>query len=257
MLKLPKKSVKYFLLVFCLLIFISRCTTALKNPLQKTLRPQLSLISLARREIRGLIFYHRNYLENERLHKQVSFLSSKLVDLSEATRENSRLKNILSFKQRSPLRLIAARVIGRSPDNWSSSILVDKGRYSGIRPGMVVISYAGLVGRVVEASDSMSRILLINDPGLGVSALDQRSRQEGLVNGTLGANLIMRYLPEDADIEVNDKIITSDLSRIYPKGLAIGDVISIGREFSGLNRYAIIKPAASLSAIEEVLIIIP
>lgn len=99
--------------------------------------------------------------------------------------------------------------------------------------------------------------MLINDPDFGVSAVVQRSRQEGLVSGTLGNNLIMRYLPKDADIKVSDIIVTSGLTGKYIKGLLIGRVVEIGDEFSGLSRYCLIKPAVSLSNIEEVLIIIP
>jgi len=69
--------------------------------------------------------------------------------------------------------------------------------------------------------------------------------------------LIMKYLPKDSDIKASDIIITSGLTDNYPKGLLIGRVISIGEEFSGLSRYAIVKPAVDLSNIEEVLIIIP
>jgi rod shape-determining protein MreC len=67
----------------------------------------------------------------------------------------------------------------------------------------------------------------------------------------------MKYLPKDADIQVSDVIITSGLTETYPKGLLIGSVLNIGEEFSGLSRYAIIKPVVNLSNIEEVLIIIP
>ncbi len=122
---------------------------------------------------------------------------------------------------------------------------------------MVVINLRALVGRVAESEDNSSKVLLVNDPSLGISSIVQRSRQEGLVSGTLGSNLIMRYLPEDADIIVNDLIVTSELSRIYPKGLLVGKVINIGKEFSGLNRYAVVKPAVDCSEIEEVLVIIP
>jgi rod shape-determining protein MreC len=99
--------------------------------------------------------------------------------------------------------------------------------------------------------------MLISDPNLGVSALVQRSRQEGLVSGTLGTYLTMRYLPKDADIKIQDVIVSSGLNEVYPKGLLIGTVIDIGKEFSGLSRFATIKPAIDLSNIEEVLIIIP
>jgi rod shape-determining protein MreC len=98
--------------------------------------------------------------------------------------------------------------------------------------------------------------MLINDPNFGVSAIVQRSRQEGLISGTLGGSLIMKYLPKDADIQISDVIITSGLTPIYPKGLLIGKVLTLGEELSGLTRYAIIKPAVNLSNIEEVLIII-
>ncbi|MFA7294973.1 MAG: rod shape-determining protein MreC, partial [Candidatus Omnitrophota bacterium] len=161
------------------------------------------------------------------------------------------------FKQKSPYRLVSARVIARSPDSWSSSVTIDKGRYNGIRRGMAVINPNGLLGRVIESSEATSKVLLINDPSQGVSSIVQRSRQEGLVSGSLGGNLIMRYLPIDAQITEGDIIITSELSQVYPKGLLVGKVISIGKEFSGLSRYAVVRPAVDLSSIEEVLVIIP
>jgi rod shape-determining protein MreC len=113
------------------------------------------------------------------------------------------------------------------------------------------------VGRVTETTPSFSKITLINDPDFSVSALIQRSRQEGLVSGTLGTYLIMKYLPKDADVKVDDLILTSGLSSSFPKGLSIGKVIEIGEEFSGLSHYALIKPVVNLSAIEEVFVIIP
>jgi rod shape-determining protein MreC len=67
----------------------------------------------------------------------------------------------------------------------------------------------------------------------------------------------MKYLPKEADIKVNDTILTSGLTDTYPKGLLIGSVIDIQDEFSGLSRYAIIKPAVNVSNLEEVLVIFP
>lgn len=196
-------------------------------------------------------------IDSGRLKYEAQNLRRRLFDLREVEQENKRLKNLLSFKQKSPFRLVASRVIARSPDSWSSSVIIDKGRYNGIRRGMAVINAQGLIGRVIESAEGSSKVLLINDPSQGVSSIVQSSRQEGLVSGSLGSNLIMRYLPIDAQVSVGDIIITSELSRVYPKGLLVGKVISIGKEFSGLSRYAVIRPAANLSSIEEVLVIIP
>jgi len=220
-------------------------------------RGPLGLVNLIRREAVGIIFYHRNLSENISLRKEIDFLRNKLNGLNEIYLENLRLKNSLSFKQKSGFKIIPARVIARPADNWSTGLIIDKGSAYGIRKGNPVITYLGLVGRVIETTDSNAKIMLLSDPNLGVSSLVQRSRQEGLVCGTLGNTLIMKYLPDDADIKLQDVIVSSGLNDTYPKGLLIGTVIDIGKEFSGLSRYAIIKPAVNLSDLEEVLIVIP
>lgn len=215
------------------------------------------MVNLIQGEIGGIIFYHRNLTENLSLRKEIDFLRNKLNSLNEIYLENLRLKNSLSFKQKSAFKIIPAKVIARPADNWSAGLIIDKGLAYGIRKGMAAVSYLGLVGRVVETTDSTAKIMLLSDPNLGISSLVQRSRQEGLVCGTLGNTLLMKYLPEDADIKLQDVIVTSGLNDTYPKGLLIGTVIDIGKEFSGLSRYCLIKPAVNLSNLEEVLIVIP
>jgi len=98
--------------------------------------------------------------------------------------------------------------------------------------------------------------MLVTDSNFGVSAIVQRSRQEGLVCGGLGNTLIMKYLPRDSDIEVSDIVITSGLTENYPKGILIGTVTEVGEEFSGLSDYAVVRPAMNSSSLEEVLIIV-
>lgn len=256
MLKFRKKNLFYFLAAVILVSAISGLIPALRIPLLNTLKYPLNLLTLSGRELGGIVFYHRNLLRNERLKKEIDLLRNKLNTLNEIYLENNRLRALLSFKQKTPYKVIAARVIARSPDNWSSIIIVDKGQFNGIKRGSVVINYLGLVGRVIETTKSTCKIMLINDPNFGVSAIVQRSRQEGLVTGTLGNSLIMKYLTKDSDVKVSDSVITSGLTNTYPKGLVIGVVTAVGEEFSGLSHYAIIRPAVDLSNLEEVLIIV-
>ena len=257
MFKLTRKQLIFVVSSFLLFILFIVSISILRKPVTSSLKQPLSLIAFLRREIGGLIFYHYNLLENEALKKEVNFLKHKINSLNEYYLENDRLKENLSFKKKSPLKLISARVIARSADNWSLSLTIDKGSYNGIRRGMSVITYLGLAGRVVETTSSTSKIILLSDPNLGVSGIVQRSRQEGLVSGTLGSNLIIKYLPEEADIKIGDTIVSSGLDEAYPKGILIGRVVEIGREFSGLSRYALIRPAVNFSSIEEILVVVP
>ncbi len=253
--KFQKKNLVYFTIVACLVLLTCSLIPFIRAPLLDIIKHPLNLLSLFKREIRGIIFYHRNFIQNERLKKEIDFLRRKLNVYEETFLENERLRGLLALKKNAPYKVIAARVIGRSPENQSSLIIIDKGKGSGIKSGMVVINYLGLVGRVIEASASTAKIALINDPNFAVSGIVKRSRQEGLVCGALGSSLIMKYLPADADIEPSDTIITSGMAELYPKGLLIGTVVEIIEEFSGLASYAIIKPVVELSNVEEVLII--
>lgn len=257
MLKFRKKDLFKLIGQVILLVFLASLIPALRPPFISIAKYPFKLLMLIKREIGGILFYHHHLAENERLNKDIDLLRYKLNKFDEVSLENNRLNQLLSLKQKSPYKLIAAKVIGHCADNWSSVIIIDKGESSGLKRGFVVINYLGLVGRISETAEYTCKIILVNDPNFGVSAIVQRSRQEGLVTGTLGDTLIMKYLPLDSDIKVSDIIVTSGLTESYPKGLLIGAVTDLGQEFSGLSRYAIIKTAVNLASLEEVLIIIP
>jgi rod shape-determining protein MreC len=210
------------------------------------------------------ISYNINYLlnskqliqENLSLRKAVDMLSCQIIRYKEQEAENVRLKALLDFKQKSSLRLVAARVIGKDSTNLSDTLLIDKGQSDGIKNNSVVIAEAGLIGRVLSSASGISRVLLITDPDCRVSATVLRSRQLGMVYGISGRLCKLRYLPLDADIAVGDEVVTSGFSSIYPKGILIGKVIKIAKEPRGLSISALVKPAVGISRLEEVLCIL-
>jgi rod shape-determining protein MreC len=254
---LNRKNLTAVVVSACLIFLLAVLIPAAKPYFLNAFRAPLLLLSLIRNEFKGVIFYHRNMVENIRLKNRIDFLNSNISELNELALENKRLAGLLSLKQKSAFKVIAARVIAKSPDNWSSLVIIDKGAYQGIRRGFVAINYLGLVGRVIETTEKTSKVILINDPSLSVSSLVQRSRWEGSVSGSLSGSLVMRYLPLESDIKVSDQIITSGLTDNYHKGIIIGTVVAVGEEFSGLSRYAIVKPAVDLVSLEELLVIIP
>ncbi|MCX5711750.1 MAG: rod shape-determining protein MreC [Candidatus Omnitrophica bacterium] len=224
---LKKNSLIRFAIFALALILAAGAISVLKSPTTSILSIPLEVFNFIKNETAGVIFYHRNMVERQRLANELMLFKKKANDANEALIENNRLKKILLFKQNSAFRVLAARVIACSPDNWSQAVIIDKGVSSGIKKGYIAINYLGLIGRVVEVSGVASKILLISDPGLGVSGIVQRNRQEGLVTGTLSTNLIMRYLPKGADIAAADVIVTSGLTANFPKGLIIGTVLIV------------------------------
>lgn len=251
-----KKPVLFFLCVASLLAF--SCVIPSFRPFALgVLRLPLVVLSALRKEAGGLIFYHRNMMRNRRLADEKELLKRQLVDAEEARLENHRLRELLNLKRNLPYKVICSAVIGRSPSSWSSSLIIDKGSAQGIRKGCVCVGFLGLIGRVVEVSPGTSKVMMINDPNLCVSALVQRNRQEGLICGSLSGLLLMKYLTRDSDVKAEDTIVTSGLTESFPKGIVVGSVAEVREEMSGLSRYAVVRPAQDLSGIEEVLVIIP
>ncbi len=179
--------------------------------------------------------------------------------LKEDAAEVKRLRRILDFKDLSlsTFELVPARVIARSPNNWHKTITIDRGGINGIKKDMPVISPDGLVGRIESISENSARVSLISDREMAVGAILQETRNtEGIIEGIGNSeHLRMINIPYYSLVKRNDRVITSGLSLIYPKGINIGTVNEVFREPDGLLLSADIIPAVDFNKLEEVLVI--
>lgn len=196
-----------------------------------------------------------SYIDSEKLElkKKVRELEKKSMELEEVLLENERLRELLGFKQNVGKSSIPALVIGRDPNNWSSVVFIDKGENDGAVKDIVVISGQGLVGRVRESGKTMAKVMLINDIDSKIGAIVQKSREQGLLVGTPKGNCKLIYLSFDSNVNKGDKILTSGMGGIYPKGILIGQVVKVAKEKGRLYKYAIVEPSSELSKLEEVL----
>jgi rod shape-determining protein MreC len=204
----------------------------------------------------GYIALVRTKKENERLVEELQQLQAENLRLRDLALENSRLQQLLEFKQTSPLELTAAKVVGRDPTNWYRTAMINKGEQAGLKAGMGVITPVGVVGRIIKTTPAASQVLLLTDHNSSVAALVQRTRDEGLVEGTEAGLARIKYLPILSEVGVEDVVLTSGLAGIFPKGLMIGQVTEIQKKEDGLFQVAQIKPAVDFTKLEEVLVIL-
>lgn len=198
--------------------------------------------------------------ENEALKKEVAALKKINVDTQEVWAENQRLREMLNYVQsQTRLVLLPARVVGYNSGSIESSIIIDRGSNDGIKRDMAVITPHGLVGSVNEVYKNAARIQIILHPRAAVGGMVQRtsSRTAGIVSGNASTpftpNLL--NLARDADVKEGDMIITSGYGGIYPKGIVIGEVISVNNAEGGLLKYAVIQTAVDFQHLEEVMVI--
>ena len=193
--------------------------------------------------------------QNKLLQKTVDNLTTELSRNKEIEKENLRLRKLVQFKKESSFKLIPAKVIGRDSSNLSDSIIINVGSKKSVKEDTVVVSEAGLIGRVYSSFSTMSKVMLITDANSRISAIISRSRQFGMLYGTSTGLCILKHLPLDVDLILGDEVITSGFSDIYPKGIAVGKVIRIVKEPRGLTLSAIIQPHVDMGRLEEVLCI--
>ncbi len=194
--------------------------------------------------------------ENEKLVIELQQIQAENLQLRDLALENIRLQELLEFKQTSTLELTAAKVVGRDPTNWYRTITINKGEKDGLRTGMGVITPAGIVGRIIKSTPVASQVLLLTDHNSSVAALVQRTRDEGLVEGTEVGLARIKYLPILSEVGVGDVILASGLAGTFPKGLLIGQVTEVQKKEDGLFQVAQIKPAVDFAKLEEVLVIL-
>lgn len=206
---------------------------------------------------RELVSFGGIRAENKALREEVARLMQENNALLEERAENRRLRELLALQSGLPYTTVAARVIGRDPGNFFSMALIDKGSQDGLRPGMVAITPRGIVGRISSVTRKTASLLLITDPASAVGGIIQRSRSVVLIEGRAGASdtCVLKALTPDIDVQPGDKIITSGYGGVFPKGFVIGNVVMVTRGTYGVAPSAIVRPAAELSRLEEVLVL--
>ncbi len=221
--------------------------------------PFLKLSSLAQAKIHETI---RFWTDQQILIQQKNTLEERLqevactqVALSELRNENLRLKKLLDFRQVRCPDAVAARVFGYDPSGWTQAVLVDKGSVDHVTANRAVVCPGGVVGRVDQVGSFASKILLLVDSRIRIGAMLENSRDMGILVGAGPRRCRLLYLPRETKIAVGQKVLTSGLGGIFPKGILIGKVSGSGMDELALYQYADVEPAVCVSKLEEVLIL--
>lgn len=197
---------------------------------------------------------------NEELQGLADSLMIENVRLKEIESENETLRRLLGFTQANPTHSYKAaevkgRVIGRDPSNFLSYLTIDSGSQQGIAKGMPVVTERGLVGRITDAGSNWAKVMLIIDPSSSVNALIQTSRATGVVEGQVGGSLVMKYIPQEETVNVNDIVLTSGLGGNFPQKLIIGQVTAVHQRDIEMFQQADIRPTVDFNNLEIVLVI--
>ncbi|MBW3659983.1 MAG: rod shape-determining protein MreC, partial [Actinobacteria bacterium] len=227
--------------------------TAVLGPVQEGLAAVIRPVGGAFSGI-GDLFSLRS--ENERLAARLAELEDQRESFVDLERQNAELRGLLDMRERMEFEVEAARVVALAPSNYEWTVTLDVGTAQGIERDMVVINGDGLVGRIIQTTTNASRVLLAIDPNFSAASRVGRIGETGLIDGQGGD--LMRFRPLDPEVEIRtgDEIVTSSYSNsIFPPGIPIGSVESVGEASTLLNRDVLVRPYVDFTRLDLVLVV--
>lgn len=241
--------------VLCLAATPVSLALAFKSSAVSFLKTPLDLSGRLAQTALDLFYFRKNAGENKKLTAELSELRLRNIYSEEITRENQRLTRLLSLRQAVPAgfrKIIVCRVVARSSFAWNRSFLIDKGTRQGLRANMLVLSNHALVGKVVEAGPSVSRVLVISDPGFRMGVLVQRTRDQGMLTGASSGRCRIKYLSVGTELKKGDLVETAGFGHYFLKAIPAGIIERSWKEPGQIYQVAEMRPLADLNRLEEI-----
>ena len=212
--------------------------------------------------IKGIKNFYMDYIlfgcnadEHRSLNERIKKVEHEKNQCIEAKHENERLRTLLELKPQRTDYITSAEVFARDPTNWFHILWINKGKADRVAKDMVAVTSLGVVGRIYRVFNDSAAVLLITDINSSVAARIQSSRAEGILEGSGNGKCYLRYVSQDAEVEVDDVVITSGLDGIYPEGLEIGHVTDTGKKDGEFFQVIEVEPVENLKTMEEVAIL--
>jgi rod shape-determining protein MreC len=193
---------------------------------------------------------------NAELEAEIARLQSQIIELQQQNSELEVLSALLDFARDNPgPEYLTAAVIGRDPSPFLHYIIINRGSDDGLRRGMPVVSSQGLVGRVAAVTAGAARVQLITDPGSSVNVRVEPSGAEAMLAGSITGETTIESIPQEANAQIGDLVLTSGLGGNYPADILIGQLSGVRKLPVELFQSASVQPIVDFARLKVVLVI--
>lgn len=200
--------------------------------------------------------------ENQELKEQIAELTIQNTQLQQDKYELNNLRELYKLdEQYSGYEKVGARIIARDSGNWFHAFTIDKGLEDGLTIDMNVIAGGGLVGRIVDIGSNWAKVNSIINDDSNVSGMVLASSDTMIVTGSLqlmaeGKIGFEQLTDSKNQVEIGDKIVTSNISNKYLSGILIGYISEVTQDSNNITKSGTITPAVDFEHLEEVLVIL-
>ena len=194
--------------------------------------------------------------ENARLQDEILLTAPRLQRMSALQAENARLRALLDARQQVPDEVRVVEILSVDANPFRHTVVLDIGSNDGVYDGQAIVDAAGIVGQVMKAGPLTAEAILISDPGHALLVEVNRNGLRTVAYGTGEfGRLNLPGLPNNADIQPGDELVTSGLSGAFPSGYPVAIVDTVTRIPQEPFADVTATPAAALDQIHEVMLI--
>lgn len=202
--------------------------------------------------------YQRLEQRNSDLEEALAIYQAELAQLKEKAQDYDQLAALLDYNRFGPddHEYVTCDVIGSDTSGFVRALHINCGRRQGVDILDPVVTELGMVGRVTKLSATGAEVLLLSDPNSRINARLQTTRSDGIVAGQLGGDLLLTYIPLDAEIREGDLVLTNGLGQMLPADLLVGQVLSKSLAENELYQQARVRSLVNFDRLEFVQVII-
>jgi len=168
-------------------------------------------------------------VEQESLQNQRIALAQLATRAAQLSDENQQLRRLLNISEQVSLPPVAVQVLMEPASTFGQTIIFNKGSASGIAPGMPVIDEGGIVGQVVRVTPYTAQAALVTDRRVSIPAQVVRNGLRVIAfGGGAARRMEVRHLTIDTDVQPGDVLITSGVGEVFPAGLPVAQITTVG-----------------------------
>jgi rod shape-determining protein MreC len=222
-------------------------------PMQRAATAPMDLLSAI-----GGFFSTQTYLvqENERLREKALAYARDAQRYEAAQAEATQLRRLIGAVDKLEVRATPAEVMYHGRDPYSHRLFIDRGAQHGVRPGSPVTDESGVLGQVTRVHALMSEVTLVTDRDQAVPVQVVRNGLRAVAFGGGASGMLeVRFMAANADIQANDRLVTSGIDGTYPAGLPVASVVRIERDAENAFARVVCRPAAGVDRGRFVLVV--
>ncbi|MGN1056732.1 MAG: rod shape-determining protein MreC [Comamonas sp.] len=237
---------------------VRQAVSAVLFPLQWTVMQPVEWLDRGKGYFQNLDEAQSEAMEARRL---MTAMTVKAHDADRLLEENNQLRRLLELRPRMIVPTVAAEIMYETPDSYTRRVVLDKGQVAGVEAGSPVVDDLGVLGQVTRVQPFSSEVTLLSDRDQAIPVMVARNGLRSVAYGDASNlrpdGMELRFMPNDADVQVGDALVTSGVDGVYMAGLPVARVVEVERHSQSPFMRIYCEPVARLDGARHVMVMTP